>query len=65
MKESNNQQPNGNANNFPQDQSDLDKAKNERIKEDGESANKKDDLTTKTDTARKKTGGGKQVSPGM
>jgi hypothetical protein len=67
MAKSNDQKPRGNENDFTETQSDFDKAKNERLKDEtGDGTDKdKNDSTTKTDTARKKTGGGKQVNPGM
>ncbi|HEY0653500.1 MAG TPA: hypothetical protein VGD65_10240 [Chryseosolibacter sp.] len=64
-----NKQPTGDATDFINQQSELDKAKNERIKSNEQSGkvraaqNSKED-TLKTDVSRKKTGGGKQVSPG-
>lgn len=58
------QSPKGDGTDFTDLQSDLDKAKNERLKEEQKPNDRKDDLTTKTDVSKKKTGGGKQISPG-
>ena len=66
-----NQTPKGDATDFIDHQSEMDKAKNERIKSNQNSQkiesrqrNQKENETTKTDVSQKKTGGGKQVSPG-
>jgi hypothetical protein len=67
MTQSNDQQRSGDEKDFTKAQSDLDKAKNERSKEEPNNRREGDEgnLTTKIDTPRKKTGGGKQVNPGM
>lgn len=65
MSQTKNENTKDDANDFTKYQSDLDKAKDERLKDESEPANKKENLTVKTDVPRKKTGGGKQDSPGM
>lgn len=66
-----NQQPSGNGTDFVNHQSELDRAKNERIKSDKrtekseeDQVNRKENRTHKTGVSQKKTGGGKQISPG-
>jgi hypothetical protein len=63
MAQSENQKPKGDATDFIKLQSDLDKAKNERLNDESNEDNS-EDAATKTDVSQKKTGGGKQVSPG-
>jgi hypothetical protein len=63
MAQSTNQKPKGDATDFMKLQSDLDKAKSDRQKNDA-AENNSDENVTKTDVSQKKTGGGKQISPG-
>jgi hypothetical protein len=63
MPQSENQKPKGDATDFIKLQRDLDKAKNERLKDES-IENNSEELATKTDVSKKKTGGGKQISPG-
>lgn len=67
--EDNKQQPSGDGTDFIKQQSELDQAKNERVKSTEQSgkvrsAKSNNNDTIKTDVSHKKTGGGKQVSPG-
>jgi hypothetical protein len=64
METNENETAKGSGTEFTNLQSDLDKAKNERSKDERKPGNKKDAEIIKTDVSQKKTGGGKQVSPG-
>ena len=62
----------GSGESFTEQQSSTDKAINERIKKDKDKskldpqdANNPNNRNTQSDTASKKTGGGKQKNPGM
>ena len=67
MQQSDDQKTGKDETDFTKAQSDLDKAKNEFVNDESKNNQNgnKDELITKTDTPRKKTGGGKQVNPGM
>jgi hypothetical protein len=65
MAKSEDQKQSSDATDFTKMQSDIDKAKNNALSDASRPDADKNKLVTKTDTARKKTGGGKQVNPGM
>lgn len=64
MTQAEKQKPKGNGTDFTELQSNMDKAKDEVLKKSKNSNAKKKDLKVKIDVSRKKTGSGKQVSPG-
>jgi hypothetical protein len=63
MKQGEDQKSKGDGTDFVNHQRDMDKARNERRK-DQPGQTREEDESVKTDVSQKKTGSGKQVSPG-